>query len=135
VACRDDGKARLLARALGVEAAPWASLASPAAPYDLVVNATSAGMVGGPDGAPIAEAWARAPRLEGAFGYDLVYRPAVTPFVTAAGSRGISGLGMLVEQGARALSLFLDRPIPDETRRVMAHAVAAHLAGAPGPTG
>ncbi len=92
-------------------------------------------MAGGPDGGPIAAAWARAPRVEGASGYDLVYRPAVTPFVAAAGSRGISGLGMLVEQGARALSLFLDRPIPDETRQAMALAVARHLAGAPGPTG
>jgi len=135
VAGRDAAKALLLSRALGVDVAPWDSLASPIAPYDLVVNATSAGMAGGPDGGPIAAAWARAPRVEGASGYDLVYRPAVTPFVAAAGSRGISGLGMLVEQGARALSLFLDRPIPDETRQAMALAVARHLAGAPGPTG
>jgi shikimate dehydrogenase len=127
VAGRDAQKAAGLARALGADAAPWSTLASPAAPYDLVVNATSAGMEGGPDGTPIAEAWTRAPRTDDASAYDLVYRPAVTPFAAVAGARGHTGLGMLVEQGVRALVLFLGQPVPAPVRAAMRGAVEAAL--------
>ena len=96
------------------------------------MNATSAGMEGASDGEVIAEAWTRAPRTPGAVAYDLVYRPRRTPFLARAesdGGRAIGGVGMLVEQGARALSLFLQAPIADDVRRAMRDAVEAALVG------
>ncbi|MBI2395714.1 MAG: shikimate dehydrogenase [Deltaproteobacteria bacterium] len=136
IAGRDDAAARALAHAVGAGVAvPWSTLTA-GDPWDLVINATSAGMEGGPDGAAIADAWARAPRTADAVAYDLVYRPAVTPFLARAaadGARAIGGLGMLVEQGARALSIFLAppaqpaRPIEPAVRRAMREAVEAAL--------
>lgn len=130
IAGRDDAAARALAHAVGVGiAVPWSTLER-AAPWDLLINATSAGMEGGPDGGPIADAWARAPKTADAVAYDLVYRPAVTPFLAQAardGARAIGGLGMLVEQGARALSIFLDRRIEPPVRRAMREAVEGAL--------
>jgi shikimate dehydrogenase len=129
VAGRDDAAARALAHAVGAgRAVPWASLAG--GPWDLVLNATSAGMEGGPDGTAIADAWSRAPKADGAVAYDLIYRPRVTPFLARAaadGARALGGLGMLVEQGARALSLFLGTPIDPRVRRAMREAVEGAL--------
>jgi shikimate dehydrogenase len=99
-------------------------------PYDLVVNATSAGMSGGPHGTAIADAWSNANKTPGAVAYDLVYRPRETLFLARAaegGHRAISGLGMLVEQGARALSIFLGIPIDAGVKRAMRDAAAAAL--------
>lgn len=129
IAGRDDAAARMLAHVVGYgEMVPWGTLAGD--PWDLVINATSAGMLGGPDGTGIADAWSRAPKATGAVAYDLVYRPRVTPFLARAaadGARAIGGLGMLVEQGARALSLFLGTPIDSAVRRAMRTAVEAAL--------
>lgn len=124
VAGRHDASAHKLARELGADAVPWSALDGP---YDLVINATSAGMEGSDDGAPIADAWSRA---GAAVAYDLVYRPALTPFLaraSAGGARAIGGLGMLVEQGARALSIFLGIPIDRPVRAVMRHAAEVAL--------
>ncbi|MBX7197337.1 MAG: shikimate dehydrogenase [Sandaracinaceae bacterium] len=126
VAGRDDHAARALVHAVGYgEAVSWARLEGP---WDLIVNATSAGMQGGPDGSAIAEAWTRAEKTSTPIAYDLIYRPRITPFLARAaseGARAISGLGMLVEQGARALSLFLATPIDIGVRQVMRAAVEA----------
>jgi shikimate dehydrogenase len=122
VAGRRQASAHLLARELGCDAVPWDALGGP---YDLIVNATSAGMSGGEDGSAIAEAWSRA---KSAAAYDLVYRPGVTPFLERAaadGARAINGLGMLVEQGARALSIFLGQPIGKDARDAMRSAVTS----------
>lgn len=131
IAGRDDAAARALVHAVGIgEAVPWATLAG--GPWDLVINATSAGMQGGPDGAAIADAWSRAPKAPHVVAYDLVYRPRITPFLARAkaqGVRAIGGLGMLVEQGARALSIFLGTPIDRGVRRAMRDAVETALAG------
>lgn len=127
IAGRQHAAALLLARELGGDAVPWEALGGP---YDVVINATSAGMEGGSDGAPIAEAWSR---TSAAAAYDLVYRPAETPFLARAradGARAIGGLGMLVEQGARALSIFLGMPIPEQVRVTMRHAVEEALTSA-----
>ncbi len=129
IAGRSDAAARSLAHETGADAVPWETLGS--GPYDLIVNATSAGMEGGSDGTPIADAWSRAPRDVNAVAYDLVYRPAVTPFLQRArddGARALNGLGMLVEQGARALSVFLGTPIEPRVKRAMRAAVEAALA-------
>jgi shikimate dehydrogenase len=133
VAARRDDEAHRLARDLHrATSIAWTTLADPR-PFDLVINATSAGMAGGAPGDAIADAFERAPRTPDAVAYDLVYRspPGVstTPFLARAaalGHRGVDGLGMLVEQGARALSLFLGgAPLPDAARDAMRRAVQA----------
>jgi shikimate dehydrogenase len=52
--------------------------------------------------------------------YDLVYNPAITPFLRNAAAhqrRWKNGLGMLVGQAARAFSLWLGVPAPIEIMR------------------
>lgn len=72
----------------------------------LVVNATPAGMAPGIDLSP----WpAEIPLPEKAAVYDLVYSPAETRFVKMARQAGLqahTGLGMLVEQAARAFEIW-----------------------------
>lgn len=96
---------------------------------DFVVQATSAGMRGGPDGKEVASLvpWGDTPRY--CFGYDVVYNPPVTPFLELAeqsgrGHRG--GLGMLVGQAADAFTLWLGVEAP---RDVMTAAARVALFG------
>ena len=89
---------------------------------DLVIQATSAGMAGADPGDEVAQRvpWEALPARAVAF--DVVYRPRRTPFVEAArrrGLAGVDGLGMLVEQAALALHLWLGVEAP---REVMARA-------------
>jgi shikimate dehydrogenase len=85
----------------------------PAEPFDLIVNATSAGLA---DEAP------RIPRSvfsRKVLAYDMVYGRE-TPFLAAArsaGARTCDGLGMLVEQAAE--SFFLWRGVRPETAPVL----------------
>ncbi len=96
----------------GIAARPYEALAG--AQFDIVINATSAGLENAmppiPDGvfAP------------GALAYDMVYARR-TPFLTFAqqqGARASDGLGMLVEQAAE--SFFIWRGVYPETRSAMA---------------
>ncbi len=81
-------------------------------PVDLVLNATSVGLNAN-DAPPLAEDWLKArrpPRV-----YDMIYRPAETALLRAAGQAGCrtaNGLGMLLYQGAAALELWSGRPAP-----------------------
>jgi shikimate dehydrogenase len=71
---------------------------------DLVVNATSLGMIGKP---PLALDWSHVP--PGALIYDLVYAPLDTPLLVEARRRGhqvIDGLDMLIGQAAVAFEKF-----------------------------
>jgi shikimate dehydrogenase len=86
-----------------------------AGPCRLVVNATPLGMGTGGAGAP---AWPVDPTLLGPHQLvvDLVYHPAVTPWLAAARSRGArtaNGVGMLVHQAALQLEAWteLDAPV------------------------
>jgi shikimate dehydrogenase len=95
---------------------------------DLIVQSTSDGMRGATDGTAVRDIvpWGTLP--PGTCAYDLVYNPAVTPFVAAArrcGLRAESGLGMLVGQAARAIELWLGRRPPPEPLRVAAEAALA----------
>ncbi len=77
---------------------------------DLVIQCTSLGLHPG-DGCPIQPSWLQPP----AAAIDLIYRPAVTPFLEIAarnGMRAANGLGMLLHQGALALELWTGRPAP-----------------------
>jgi shikimate dehydrogenase len=98
----------------------WRELAEQA---DCIVQATSAGMTGGPSGQPIADMvpWERlAPH---AFAYDMIYTPRVTPFLRSARARGLraqGGLGMLVRQAARSIALWVGEDPPLEPMRLAA---------------
>lgn len=83
-------------------------------PVGLIVNCTSVGMLHGPaEGASPIAAELIPP---GAFIYDLVYNPPITPLMEtarAAGARTLNGLPMLVYQGARGFRLWtgLEPPV------------------------
>jgi shikimate dehydrogenase len=83
-----------------------------AAGSGLVLQATAAGLRSNdPAAEAVAEIvpWSRLKK--DAFAYDLVYTPRETPFLRTArhhGLRAAGGLGMLVGQGAHALSLWLN---------------------------
>lgn len=81
---------------------------------DLVVNATSIGLTAD-GGAALVDELAE-PLHAGQLVVDLVYRPAVTPFLAAARNHGATvrnGLGMLVHQAALQVEQFtgLEAPI------------------------
>lgn len=78
---------------------------------EVVINATSAGMVPKEEVIPLPSAWLHA----GQWVYDLVYNPLETRFLQEARERGcrvISGLGMLLYQGATAFTLWTGKPAP-----------------------
>jgi shikimate dehydrogenase len=61
----------------------------------------------------------------GVWAYDLVYNPAVTPFLemaAAAGAKTVSGLEMLIYQGAESIHLFTGREPPVDIMRTAARA-------------
>lgn len=92
--------------------------------FDVVVQATPAGMVGTQDRLPLPEA-----ALDGVkVVFEMVYRPAETPLTRASRARGITvvdGLTMFVEQGARQWSLWTDMQPPLKTmRRALEQALA-----------
>lgn len=87
-------------------------LGYPTGSVDLVLNATSLGLRA--DDALPWDATAFDLRQARA-AYDMIYRPAETPFLAAAraaGCRVANGLGMLLHQGARALEIWTERPAP-----------------------
>jgi shikimate dehydrogenase len=100
---------------------------------DLIVNCTSAGMQGADDGQKLAEMvpWEHIPRS--ALAYDLIYNPALTPFLARARACGLgaeNGLGMLVAQAALAFELWLSLAPP---RAAMLAAAEAELAARRAP--
>ena len=111
IANRDMGRAQALAaRFPGVKASGYGALA---AGFDIVVNATSAGLQGA---APPLPAGVLGP---GVLAYEMVYGRD-TPFLAAARAAGASacdGLGMLVEQAAE--SFFLWRGVRPATPPVL----------------
>jgi shikimate dehydrogenase len=111
IANRDMGRAQALAaRFPGVKASGYGVLA---AGFDIVVNATSAGLQGA---APPLPAGVLGP---GVLAYEMVYGRD-TPFLAAAraaGARACDGLGMLVEQAAE--SFFLWRGVRPATAPVL----------------
>lgn len=94
---------------------PWEPSPESESRTRFVVQATTAGMSGGPPGDVSAGvvAWDALPADAAVL--DVVYAPPETPFLRAAARRGLSrrnGLGMLARQGATALELWLGRPAP-----------------------
>lgn len=101
---RDLDKARQLAAAIGCAAAPLDD-ATFAAPYEVVVNATSRGMAEVDPRSPVPEEMLR----EGLTVMDIVYKPVVTELVGAARRRGATALHggrMLLHQAAEQFRLY-----------------------------
>ena len=90
----------------------------------MLINATSAGMIGQP-----ALALPLAALPSQAIVYDLVYRPLETQLLKEARARGlrtIDGLGMLLWQAAPSFAAFFgESPIPDDGLRQKMMAAAA----------
>lgn len=85
------------------------------ADFEIVVNATPLGMAGEPlpIDAPGSGQWA----------VDLVYHPAVTPFLAAAeaaGAQVVGGIGMLIHQAAIGFEAMTGRPAPLEEMKAAA---------------
>ncbi len=117
---RTAARAEALAEAVGAEAVPFDA---PPAPYDCVVNCTSAGMhgSGAEDALPCDPAAAEPATLV----VDIVYAPEETPLLRAARAAGLpvlGGLPMLIHQGALAFHLWTGRPAPLDAMREAARA-------------
>ncbi len=106
-----------LARHVQVQAA--ATLPDPAH-FDLLVNATSVGMWPQTDASPWPDTLPLSCHL---IVFDLVYNPAETRLLAqarAAGAAAISGLGMLIHQGALAFEMWTGVSPPVGVMRVAA---------------
>ena len=93
------------------------SVGYPTGNVDLVLNATSLGLKP-TDALPLdLDAFAL---NRTRFAYDMIYRPAETPFLKLAREAGLktaNGLGMLLYQGAKALEIWSGKTAPVDTMR------------------
>jgi shikimate dehydrogenase len=119
----DEAKGEELAEYLGTLADTKASFAKIAsvglkeriATADLLVNTTPIGMHPNTKDSPLPE---KVKLNRKTVVYDLVYNPAETKLLKTAqeaGCRAVSGLGMLVQQGAVAFTLLTGEEAPLET--------------------
>lgn len=95
-------------------------LASRFAETDLLVQATSATLGGGPDAQAFTAALPMDALPKAAAVVDLVYQPLETPLLRAArrrGLRGVDGLGMLLHQGALAFERWTGKAAPVQVMR------------------
>jgi len=115
---RRANRARQLARAVGGKAMAKPELRRQE--FDLIVNATPVGMAPGHE-SPLGAGEINAPVI-----FDMVYRPLETPLLRQAARKGcktISGIEMLVAQGAEQWKLWMGRPAP--VRRMRQAALSA----------
>ncbi|MCC5861178.1 MAG: shikimate dehydrogenase [Gammaproteobacteria bacterium] len=127
---RTPARAQALVAQAGRSAAVTAGgfdLLAGAAPFDLIINATSAGLDAAAPALPDS-CIDRRSRC-----YDMLYGPGVTAFQYWAQARGVhtpaaQGLGMLVEQAAESFAIW--RGVRPETGPVLAR-LRAQLGGAP----
>ena len=134
--CRDKGAevsilnrtpeaAKALAKAAGAVVIRREAVAQAA--FDVVVNATPAGMRG-----VGAELLLQPDDLNAKIVFDLVYNPLETPLLKLAKQKGltaISGLEMFISQGARQFEIWTGKPAPqEEMLRVVLHALRQNAA-------
>jgi len=120
IAARRESAARRLAGAISAQVVPWSS--ADGLDVDAVINATPVGMAPYVDASPIELA-----RLRARVVFDMVYHPLQTRFLAQARGRGliaISGLEMLVAQGARQFEIWTGQAAP---RALMEQAVRQSL--------
>lgn len=116
ITARREAMARQLARAVSAQVVPWGS--AEGLDIDAVINATPIGMSPNADTVPIDLA-----RLRVRVVLDMVYYPMETRLLAEARGRGIttiSGLEMLVDQGARQFEIWTGQSAP---RALMEQAV------------
>jgi 3-dehydroquinate dehydratase/shikimate dehydrogenase len=116
IATRREAAARALARGISAQVVPWGS--AEGLDVDALINATPVGMAPYVDVLPIDLA-----RLRVRVVFDMVYHPQETRLLADARSRGlttISGLEMLVGQGARQFEIWTGQSAP---RALMEQAV------------
>lgn len=92
----------------------WTDLPELISESELLVNTTPVGMYPDVERSPIDGA-ALEQLQPGAIAYDLIYTPNPTQFLKLASQQGavaIDGLEMLVQQGAAALQIWLQQPVP-----------------------
>ena len=120
ITARREAMARALARGVAAQVVPWASEES--LEVDAVINATPVGMYPHVENTPFDLS-----RLRVRVVFDMVYYPLGTRFLNEARRRGlttISGLEMLVAQGARQFEIWTGLSAP---RALMEQAVRAAL--------
>ena len=105
----------------------WDKLSMLISQADLLVNTTPVGMYPQGEKSPVVQG--AIDRMKaGAIVYDLIYNPNPTQFLKDAqlrGARAIDGLPMLVQQGAAALKIWLNKEsVPVD---VMRQALRQHL--------
>ena len=97
----------------------WENLPGLLPTADLIVNTTPVGMYPNVDRSPI-EASLMKKLKSNAIAYDLIYTPSPTRFLSLAQEQGatiIDGAEMLVQQGASALEIWLQQPVPVKVMR------------------
>lgn len=114
------------ATSVNLQVHSWGKLLDLIAEADLLVNTTPIGMHPQVDASPLnVDEIAKLPA--GAIAYDLIYTPSPTQFLRQAQKQGavtIDGLEMLVQQGAAALKIWLQQPVPVD---VMRQSLQKHL--------
>ena len=86
---------------------------------DLIVNTTPVGMYPNVERSPIEPELMKKIKSN-AIAYDLIYTPSPTQFLSLAQEQGakiIDGVEMLVQQGASALEIWLQKPVPVDVMR------------------
>ncbi len=97
-----------------LKAHPWDELKGIMSRTKLLVNATPMGMHPKVDQLPVSEEIIGSIQ-SGTIVYDLIYTPKPTLFLKKAQDNGaiiVDGLEMLVQQGAKALEIWLGRAVP-----------------------
>ncbi len=104
----------------------WDELSGMVSETELIINTTPIGMFPSSNHSPVeSNLWKKLP--SNAIAYDLIYIPSPTQFLQDAQQQGlmiIDGLDMLVYQGAAALEIWLQQPVPAE---VMSQALRQYL--------
>ena len=120
ISARRENAHERVARDTHAEVVPWGS--AEGLDVDAVINATPVGMPPHVDSVPVDLA-----RLRTRVVFDMVYYPLETRFLAVARGRGltaISGLEMLVAQGARQFEIWTGLAAP---RALMEQAVRQAL--------
>jgi len=120
LSARREAAARRLARSISAATVPWNN--GEGLDVDAVINATPVGMTPYADSLPIDLS-----RLRVRVVFDMVYYPVETRLLADARGRGlttISGLEMLVAQGARQFEIWTSKTAP---RALMEQAVRQAL--------
>ena len=90
--------------------------------FDVIVNATPAGMAGSK-----TQSLLEPKEINARLVFDLVYNPLETPLIRMAREKGIpviTGVEMFVHQGARQFEIWTGKPAPEEDMlRVVVHAL------------